>query len=292
MQTSSPDDEFALLAEEAAEHGITYDPAFTARRVTIATHPRISALRWGSATPRFTFLHGVGLNAHTWDTTFMDLGVDGIAVDLPGHGDSAWFDDADYSPATLARAIASSSVADHRTALIGHSLGGLAAIALADLLPDSFSHLVVIDITPGLVLGDNNVVREFLAGPKKFPTRDAIVDRALSFGFGPSRRAVERGVQHNTRLNDDGTYSYKHHIAHLEQRRVTGSDFAATWEPAGRLGIPVLLIRGERGFLSDTLVKEFLDRVPQSTAVTLTCGHNVQEEAPRALAGALRSFVD
>ena len=290
MQTTEPDDEFMLLAEEAAEHGIAHDPAFAVRRATISDASAISALIWGADTPKFTFLHGVGLNAHTWDTTIMELRTSAVAVDLPGHGDSAWSDDADYSPATLARALAGSSVADLRTVLAGHSLGGLAAIALADLMPHAFSRLVVIDISPGLVLGENNVVREFLAGPRSFPTRDAIVERALAFGFGPSRRAVERGVHHNTRRNPDGTYSFKHHIAHLDQPRATGATFAAIWEPASRLEMPVLLVRGERGFLSDDLVNEFLDRVPNSSSVSLPCGHNVQEETPRALAAALRAF--
>ena len=290
MVSSSPDDEFALLDEEAAEHGITRNPSRPVQRETIADGP-ISALRWGTNDPRFTFLHGVGLNAHTWDTTIMDLDVDAIAVDLPGHGDSAWRDDADYSPHNLAAALASSAITTHRSVLVGHSLGGLAAIALADRAPDAFSHLVVIDISPGLVLGDNNVVREFLAGPKSFPSRAAIVERALSFGFGPSRRAVERGVHHNTRMNGDGTYSFKHHIAHLDQPRVTGPGFVTIWEPAARLTIPVLLVRGEHGFLTDELEEEFLTRVPQSTSLRLVCGHNVQEEVPRALAQVLRDFA-
>lgn len=290
MHTTQPDDEFALLAEEAAEHGIVHDPSFAVRRATIADSPHISAIVWGTGSPRYTFLHGVGLNAHTWDTTVMDLRADSIVVDLPGHGDSTWFDDADYSPGTLARALARTTVAEHRTVLVGHSLGGLTAIALADLVPHAFSRLVVIDISPGLVLGENNVVRDFLAGPKTFPTRDAIVERALSFGFGPSRRAVERGVLHNTRRNPDGSYSFKHHIAHLDQPRATGATFSAMWEPAAHLGIPVLLIRGERGFLTDALVQEFLDRVPNSAVVTLPGGHNVQEETPRALADTLRAF--
>lgn len=285
-----PDDEFALLDEEAAEHGIARPPSLYVSRESIATDDALSALRWGSNAPAYTFLHGVGLNAHTWDTTIMDLNASAVAVDLPGHGNSAWRDDADYSPLTLARAFATTSITQHESVLVGHSLGGLAAIALADLAPQAFNRLVVIDISPGLVLGDNNVVREFLAGPKAFASREAIVDRAVSFGFGPSRRAVERGVFHNTRENSDGTYSFKHHIAHLDQRAATGPAFLAIWEPAARLNIPVLLIRGERGFLTDAHEKEFIDRVPQATAITLPCGHNVQEEVPRLLAQAIRAF--
>ena len=45
-------------------------------------------------------------------------------------------------------------------------------------------------------------------------------------------------------------------------------------------GVPVLLVRGSRGFLDDRLVDELLERVPDSAAVTIESGHNVQEDAP------------
>lgn len=58
----------------------------------------VSALRWGSEAPRVVFLHGGAQNAHTWDTVVLGLGEPALAVDLPGHGRSAWRDDGDYSP--------------------------------------------------------------------------------------------------------------------------------------------------------------------------------------------------
>ena len=44
----------------------------------------VSALAYGDAPPVVTFLHGAGLNAHTWDTTVLALGLPALAVDLPG----------------------------------------------------------------------------------------------------------------------------------------------------------------------------------------------------------------
>ena len=44
------------------------------------------------------FLHGGGQNAHTWDTVILGLGLPALAVDLPGHGRSAWREDGDYGP--------------------------------------------------------------------------------------------------------------------------------------------------------------------------------------------------
>ena len=52
-------------------------------------------------------LHGGGQNAHTWDTVILGLGVPALAVDLPGHGRSAWREDGDYGPRLNADTVAS-----------------------------------------------------------------------------------------------------------------------------------------------------------------------------------------
>ncbi|MDF2665844.1 MAG: putative hydrolase or acyltransferase, partial [Microbacterium sp.] len=94
-------DEFSFLSAQAAEIG---RPAPTVERVrlTLEDGRTVSALRWGDAPPAVTLLHGAGLNAHTWDTTLLHLGLPALALDLPGHGDSSWRDDAAYVARVLA----------------------------------------------------------------------------------------------------------------------------------------------------------------------------------------------
>lgn len=285
-----PTDEFSLLDEEGREHGIARGGAHLPKRVAFATKSGcvVSGIRWGDAAPEFLFLHGSGLNAHTWDAVIMALNAPALAIDLPGHGRSDWLSDADYSPHRLAEILAQIDFDFCFRWLVGQSLGGLAAIALASLRPYLAKQLAVVDISPGLVLPPNNVVREFLAGPSTFVSRDAIVDRALSFGFGPSRRAVERGVFHNTKLNSDGTFSWVHHMAHLAATVPARTpDFSSLWEPLEHLNIPALLVRGERGFISESAADEFVRRCTLARARDLPCGHNVQEEQPVALANLL-----
>ena len=61
-------DEFSFVAEQAEAAGIAA-PETAHERLTIPLDDgrSLSALRWGSESPRVTFLHGAGLNAHTWD---------------------------------------------------------------------------------------------------------------------------------------------------------------------------------------------------------------------------------
>ncbi len=93
-------DEFALLPENAEQAGTTAVPP--AQRIDVGA---VSAVKFGDGSPRVVFLHGGGQNAHTWDTVIVGLGVPALAVDLPGHGRSAWREDGDYGPKLNAVAI-------------------------------------------------------------------------------------------------------------------------------------------------------------------------------------------
>jgi hypothetical protein len=90
--------EFALLDDNARQAGVTGPLPQVQRVESSAGASQISALRWGVEAPRVVFLHGGAQNAHTWDTVIVGLGEPALAVDLPGHGRSAWRDDGDYGP--------------------------------------------------------------------------------------------------------------------------------------------------------------------------------------------------
>ncbi len=87
-------DEFGLLHENAEQIGVS-GPLPSVQRIESGP---ISAIKWGDEPPQVVFLHGGGQNAHTWDTVILGLGVPALAVDLPGHGRSAWREDGDYGP--------------------------------------------------------------------------------------------------------------------------------------------------------------------------------------------------
>src|SRR5262245_5546052 len=98
-------DEFGLFHQNAEEVGLAYDGPPTVRRVEI---DGVSALVWGplDSSPELVLLHGGAQNAHTWDTVALALDRPLVAIDLPGHGRSAWRDDHDYRPTTNAVAVA------------------------------------------------------------------------------------------------------------------------------------------------------------------------------------------
>lgn len=310
----TPTDEFSFLPAQAAQ--IAYDgdlPLGHRMETAVAEGRSVSALKWahpGAGEPQVTFLHGAGLNAHTWDTTVMALQRPALAIDLPGHGDSSWRNDADYRARTLAPDViaAIERVAAGPQLLVGQSLGGLTAAAVAAQRPDLVSRLVIVDITPGVdpVAGPSQL-REFFAGPTDWAGRDELVDRALAFGLGGSREAAERGVYFNSRVRPDGRVEWKHHFAHLaaalaaspdradavaEQQRGAAPVLSASgWDDLAGVTAPTTLVRADAGYVTAADADEFARRLPHADIRVLAAGHNVQEYVPVELAKLVRPLI-
>ena len=308
---SEPIDEFSFLPDQAADFGIDAPiPRVERLGLTLTDGRTLSALRYGDAAPVVTFLHGAGLNAHTWDTTILALGLPALAIDLPGHGDSSWRPDAAYTGRLLAPDVATAIEAwtSSPQLLVGQSLGGLTAAAVAASHPGLVRELVIIDITPGV---DPNAgptqIREFFAGPTDWATRDEMVDRALAFGLGGTRRAAERGVFLNSRMRPDGRFEWKHHFAHLAAAMASSPELAAAaaaqqdgvarvlslsgWDDLAAVTAPVSLIRGDRGYVTAANAAEFEEHLPSASVDVVASGHNVQEEIPVDLGARLRALT-
>ncbi|GAA4665628.1 alpha/beta fold hydrolase [Frondihabitans cladoniiphilus] len=291
MQTDDVD-EFSFSHEQAEGLGVA--PLAARRETTEVDGREVSSLVWGSAHPTVAFLHGMGLNAHTWDSTVLSLGAPAVVLDLPGHGDSTWRDDVDYRPVTIAPAVDAAIRANSEgpLLLVGQSLGAMTALAVAALDPELATGLVLVDMSPGIRPADAAQVGDFLSGPQVFRSREEIVDRALEYGIGHDRVALTRGVGFNTRILDNGDVIWKHHFANLPDgiAPLTG-DFPTLWPVLEKATVPILLVHGTTGYLSPEVVADFRERVPAARVVELEAGHNVQEHAPRELAATIASWA-
>ena len=300
-------DEFSFLPAQAAAAGVDV-PRVERVGLTLPDGRALSGLRWGEGSPRATLLHGAGLNAHTWDTTLLHLGVPALALDLAGHGDSSWREDAAYVGRVLAPDVATALEAwtDGPQVLVGHSLGGLTAAALAASRPDLVDTVVIVDITPGIdPSGGPAQLRAFFAGPTDWATRDELVEKALAFGLGGSRPAAERGVFLNTRVRPDGRIEWKHHFAHLAAAAAAagaGADTATPdavravlastgWDDIAAVRAPIVFVRAERGFVSADDADELVRRASDARVRVVPTAHNVQEEDPAGLASLLRETL-
>lgn len=283
--------EFDLLVGNAEQAGLT-GPLPAVERIETG---EISALRWGTASPRVVFLHGGAQNAHTWDTVVLGLGEPALAVDLPGHGRSAWRDDGDYSPQRNAAAVAPvlRELAPDATLVVGMSLGGLTAIRLAATAPELVRRLALVDVTPSALqrhaqmsATDRGTVA-LVQGDRTFPDFSALLEATAAAAPHRDRESLRRGLFHNTRRLPDGSWTWRY-----DSIRSVG-DFTDLWTDVSAINAPTTLIRGgDSAFVSADDVVEYGRRSPGlTTHVVDGAGHSVQSDRPRVLVELLRMTV-
>ncbi|MGD9700782.1 MAG: alpha/beta fold hydrolase [Acidimicrobiia bacterium] len=294
-------DEFGMFAENIAEYGIPVVDVPPVRRevVEVAPGQRVSALVWGTEDPQVVFVHGTAMNAHTWDTVVLALGLPAVAIDLPGHGHSSWRDDAEYSPATLADDIAPAvtALAPKARLVVGMSLGGLTAAILAVRHPELVRRLLLVDITPGTNREKAKAVIDFVNGPQSFASFDDILARTIEHNPTRSERSLRRGILHNAHQLADGSWSWRYDrrgraVSHDEDPTAAGRD--DLWAVIERIECPVLLARGGSSpVVDDADVAELQRRSPGAEVVVVPdAGHSIQGDQPLILAEHIGRFID
>lgn len=244
--------------------------------------------RGGRSGPTLLLLHGSGGSAAVWGPVLAalarrGLGLRWITVDLPGHGRSDPLPDYDHR--SYAVAVAAALAPDRLIDLVvGHSLGGLVALTLADgtfglrvgavtamamkvrWTPEELAHRSALAAKPVRVFPDRAEAAERFA---KVSGLAAVAGADLTTGI----RAV------------DGGYALAADPRITAEAPPAGPDLA---EVVGRAAAPVRLVCGS----ADPAV------APADMSVALGgrpvqvmpgAGHNLHVERPTAVVGVIES---
>jgi pimeloyl-ACP methyl ester carboxylesterase len=290
-------DEFGLFRENAEEFDIPWRGPPVVRRefVDAGDGRRLSALVWGDADPELVLVHGGAQNAHTWDTVALALDRPLVAVDLPGHGYSDWRDDRRYWPADNANDVATAmrALAPSVDLVVGMSLGGLTSIALGARHPELIPLLMLVDVTPGVDREKAAPIAAFVAGPERFESFDEILERTIAFNPTRTESSLRRGILHNAREEDDGSWTWRYDRWRLGEGENI-PDFGPLWDDVSKLTMPVMLVRGaDSGVVGDEDVAEFRRRQPGLRVEMVEgSGHSVQGDRPVELARLIEDFLE
>lgn len=114
------------------------------------TEPTLFSTRFGESGPRLVFLHGLFGQGKNWTVFAKALAPQArvTLVDLPDHGRSAWTDHFSYAEMADQVAAQMREADGEPYAVLGHSMGGKVAMALALRHPEQVSRLAVVDVSP------------------------------------------------------------------------------------------------------------------------------------------------
>ena len=186
---------------------------------------RLHYLDWGNeAAPPLLLVHGIHDHCHSWDAMAQSLRghYHVLALDLRGHGDSAWTQGSPYSyleyVQDLAQLVRQRQLAP--LTLVSHSLGGTIASMYAGAFPEAVSRLVVIEgvglyprpeETPQARLRQWVDANYALAGrrPRRYPTLEDAYRRMQDTNPHLSPTQARHLTIHGASQNEDGTYTWK-----------------------------------------------------------------------------------
>jgi pimeloyl-ACP methyl ester carboxylesterase len=310
-------DEFGLFHENAAEYGLPFDRPPVVRRAFAEVDPttggrRLSALVWQDRDPELVLLHGGSQNAHTWDTVAMALDRPLVAIDLPGHGHSDGpgnVPEGQLDPHGNAVDVAAAirQLAPAAAAVVGMSLGGLTAIALAAEAPELVRKIVLVDVLPGIKAQWAQHITDFVTGPASFASLEELLERTARFNPSRSRSSLRRGILHNAEQQSDGTWVWRwarHRrpaapaspapASPVPASPAVGIRYEQLWEALSSITVPLLLARGMRpdSVLDEDDERELLRRLPSARVVHVEeAGHSLQGDTPLELAAIIEHFV-
>jgi pimeloyl-ACP methyl ester carboxylesterase len=291
-------DELSYLHENAEEFGLPWSgpPAVRRERVDLHDGRHVSALVWGTAPADLVLLHGGAQNAHTWDTVALALDRPLVAVDLPGHGHSGPGRNGSLDVVSNAADVVTAirTLAAPPVHLVGMSLGGTTALAVADAEPDLISSLTLVDITPGVGGPRAQHIIAFVDGPERFESFDELLARTKAFNPTRSESSLRRGILHNSLQLEDGSWVWRYARFRSEETRGERLDFGDLWAAVSRWGKPLLLARGMRdqSVVDDADEAELRRRAPQAQVEHFAeSGHSIQGDQPVELAAVIAAFT-
>jgi esterase len=261
---------------------------------------RFHYLDWGTAgQPPIVFLHGGGLNAHTWDLVCLALRRERhcVALDQRGHGESEWSPQMDYSTESHVGDLDAfvESLGLTRFVLVGMSLGGVNALAWAGRHSDRLAGLVVVDVGPEIRTEGVKKIAAFTSESTPLASVEEFIERAMVFNPRRNRDLLRRSLLHNLRRMPDGRYMWKYDQRH--RGKVDPDAYARRrellWSAVERVECPALVVRGAQSdVFHDEDAARMADRFKRGRWVKIEgAGHTVQGDNPAGLLVELRAFL-
>lgn len=250
---------------------------------------------YGNGSETLFILHGLFGMLDNWHQVAQklseSLGWTVITVDQRNHGYSPHSDEMSYAlMADDLKALADSlNISSFH--LMGHSMGGKAAMTFAVMYPQCLKSLIVVDIAPrSYPRGHDGIFQALFAlKPERF-TRRTELEEELSASI------ADPGVRLFLMKNlikmpgTDGGYMFKMNLPVIYRSYEAISDKVEIPWP---LALPVLFIKGEQsGYIRKEDEQDIISSFPEAQILSIPkAGHWVHAENPAAFIEAVQLFL-
>jgi pimeloyl-ACP methyl ester carboxylesterase len=278
----------------------TDNPAYRDRFVD-ADGLRLHYTDWNPDAERAMMLvHGLQVQAHTWDPIAEDLARDAhiVCPDLRGHGLSGWPEEGYPLDGFVADLRRVADDAGLRTFdLVGHSLGARIAIAFAAAHPDAVDRLILSDTGPELPPKASAFTKTIVGAVggdvRGFSNQEQAYEYYRERHPEWQQRFIDLHVEHQLRRNWAGKLVFR---SDPDLFWLLGSagrrDDARLWDALSRCTMPTLIMWGQRSdFFTEDIARRMLDRLPDATLLRTDTGHYIPRERPDVFIEQLRRFV-
>src|SRR5256886_14453005 len=226
------------------------------------------------------------MSARSWASQLQGLpgALRMIALDLPGHGESETAPGASVDDYAAAAADFLIALDCGPVIVVGHSLGGSIAIALAARRPD---------LVRGLVL---------IASCVKLPLVDSVGERLVAYLPGPLRRllffSMVKKVLFALEAPADAVTITMQELRACRPETILNDVRVARamdlTEQAGGLDVPTLVLTGSRDRLTTPALAQRLSALIRGSRLRIVdgAGHMVPLEAPQSVNREIVAFVE
>lgn len=294
-------DVLQLMREAAAAAGVTpRNFELPSDHFIVANGLKMHYLDWGnSQLPPVLLLHGVRLQAHTWDMAALLLRdhYHLAALDQRGHGDTEWTSEAQFSTDTFDLMLEDTRDLIERLGwrkfiLVGMSMGGITAMRYAARFSDRLSALCIVDIAPETLQSGVLSMEGFKIETETLSRFEDFLERSHKFMPHRPIAQLRYSLMHSLKKLPDGRWTWKQdHRAGAVHR---DAPLANLWSELPKITVPTLLMRGaQSNVLAPGAAERAVSTLPNGKLVTIDpATHNVHSDNPVAFARELHAFLE
>jgi esterase len=256
---------------------------------------RLHYLDWGADGKQpFIMLHGIGRIAHSFDhiAPKFNQNYHVIAIDMRGHGDSAWSPEGAYLVEDYAKDLAAfiAQLNLRNVVLLGNSTGGRVVQVYAGTHPERIAKLIVEDVGPERT---NEIASGFARRVQQeengWASEDELVASLMRAGSTVSEDLQRNYAHFGSKRRADGRIVWKR-----DPNLVKGFIPTELWTQVLNIRCPTIyILGGASSIVPPDTQQKLRENLPAVQIVTMPkLGHYPHQEAPREYIRIVQAFLD